>query len=60
MGLFWTWDFFEAEWPPKHFKKQVEYEKYWNIDESFFESFYHNGPSGGHLSNMGKSGNIAL
>ena len=29
LGLFWTWDFFEAEWPLKNSLKQVEYEKYW-------------------------------
>ena len=27
-GLFWTWDFFEAERPPKNSSKHVEYEKY--------------------------------
>ena len=29
LGLFWTWDFLETEWPPKNPSKQVEYETYW-------------------------------
>ena len=29
LGLFWTWDFFDAEWPPKNSSKQVEYKIYW-------------------------------
>ena len=28
LGLFWTWNFFEAEWSPGNSLKQVEYENY--------------------------------
>ena len=29
LGLFWTWDFFEVEWPPKTFKT-LQIEEFYN------------------------------